>query len=212
MRRPLLRGVLFPVLFAATVAACGSEPPPLPLDPDPTPVTETFTGTVGLNGSISFPFTVNRAGSANATLIGLQPSRVIKTEAGGTGNFVVGERVYVGDNPDEPTAAGIVHTWNPATGTLWLTNPIGTFVAGNAINGPDSGAVWTTAESFGTTLSLAMGVWNGATCSLVLVNDSAFLGDFIAGVVQGAGTLCARVSDSGRLEIPTAFTLEVTHF
>ena len=74
MRRSLLRGVFFLALAATTAAACDSEQPGGPTaPPTPIPVTETFTGTLTVNGAVTFPFTVSQAGSANASVTALSP-------------------------------------------------------------------------------------------------------------------------------------------
>ncbi len=59
--------------------------------------------------------------------------------------------------------------------------------------------------------SLSLGTWNGALCQLVLVNDNAVLGNTITGTASSIGTLCVRISDSGKLIGPTDYTVTVDH-
>lgn len=139
MRRSFVRGLLVATL-AATAAACGDDPT-VPTQPTPpTPITSTFSGTLTVNGAITFaPIVVTQQGSANATIKALAPD-----------------------------ASSIV--------------------------------------------GIALGTWSGVTCTIVLANDVASVGGVVSGVVQGAGQLCARVYDVGRIAAPVEFTIEVTHF
>ncbi|MBA3231544.1 MAG: hypothetical protein H0T05_01880 [Acidobacteria bacterium] len=60
-------------------------------------------------------------------------------------------------------------------------------------------------------VGMALGTWNGAICQLVLVNDSARAGTTIVGSVTGFGSLCVRIYDTGRLETPISYAIDVTH-
>lgn len=212
MRRPLTLQVLIALSAAATLACSDTPTTPTPT-PNPTPITETFTGTLTVNGAITFaPISVTTAGSANATLTALGPRLTMRLEDGGSGNFAVSETAYIGDDPDNPTGSVTVAGWNPATRTLYLDNLTGTLPLGQVITGRTSGAQWTNADVRTTAVGLALGTWSGTTCTIVLANDVAGVGGLVSGVVQGAGTLCARVYDVGRLEIPTTFSIDVTHF
>jgi hypothetical protein len=212
MRRPSTR-VLIALIAAATVA-CGSDTPTTPTPtPTPTPVTETFTGTLTVNGAVTFaPINISQAGSANATLKALEPRLVMRLEAGGSGNFVVGETAYMGDSLDAATSTTTVYAWNPATRSLFLNNLVGVLPVGTQIVGATSGARWTNADVTTTAIGLALGTWSGTTCTVVLANDITGIDGAVTGVVQGSGTLCARVYDVGRLETPAVFTIQVSHF
>jgi hypothetical protein len=62
---------------AALAAACGDDDTPTaPTDP-PVAVTETFSGTLTLNGGVTHRFDVQRAGEASAQLTALVPSEAI---------------------------------------------------------------------------------------------------------------------------------------
>lgn len=214
MRRPLLQGVLF-VTLAAAAAACGDDPSgPVDPTPTPTPVSETFSGTLTVNGAVTFPIAVSQAGSANATMKALTPVRTIRMAAGGSGDYIVGETVFQGTSLADATVTGVVHGWDPATATLTLAtvSSPGTIAADAAIVGATTGVSRIAATITTTIVGMALGTWSGTTCSIVLANDVSSVGSTVAGTVQGAGTLCARVYDVGQLAAPTAFTIEVSHF
>jgi hypothetical protein len=73
MRAPLLAALL-----ATGAAACESNNPTTP-DPPTTPstTTETFTGSLNINGAATFPFTVATAGAVTATLTTVEPDATI---------------------------------------------------------------------------------------------------------------------------------------
>ena len=62
-------------------------------------------------------------------------------------------------------------------------------------------------------VSFGLGSWNGTTCTLVLVNDSATEGAVLNGSMDRAGAMCARMSDSGNVPAGTTvkYTIEVVH-
>ncbi len=211
MRRPMFRGLLFAV-FAALAAACADDPQVVDPTPNPTPTTETFSGIVTINGAITWGnINVSMAGSANATLTAVRPELTMRV-TDGTGNFLAGETAFIGNSIDDNTGTVVVHGWTPATGTLFLNNRTGTLPTGQAIVGATSGARWTNTEVGNTLVGIALGVWNGTTCDLKLVNDLAGQGAAVAGVVRDAGSLCARAYDVGRLLGPAEVTLEVQHY
>ena len=71
---------LFPaavLAFALVQTACSQDINPLvPTNPG-TPVTETFTGTLTLNGADTIPFSVSRSGSVSAAIASLAPDATI---------------------------------------------------------------------------------------------------------------------------------------
>ena len=74
----LRRLLLAPVLVAAALAAgCGEDPAPAPDPGTATQVTETFSGSVSVNGAFTHPFTVARAGQVTAQLTALSPDDTI---------------------------------------------------------------------------------------------------------------------------------------
>lgn len=213
MRRLLLRGVLV-ITLAAVAAACGDDPT-IPTQPTvPTVVTETFTGTLTVNGAVTFPFAVSQAGSANSSMKALQPLLTLRVAAGGAGDYTVGETVFQGAALASATVTGVVSGWNSGTRLLTLssTSATGSFIVDTPVIGGTNGATWTTSEVIPAVVGMALGTWSGTTCSVVLANDLTGVGGAVAGTVQGAGVLCARVYDVGRLLGPTTFTIDVTHF
>jgi|SRR5690349_6213564 hypothetical protein len=74
----LRRLTLASVLVAAGLAAgCGDDPVTAPTQEAPTPVTETFSGTVNVNGAFTHPFTVARAGQVTAQLTAMAPDDTV---------------------------------------------------------------------------------------------------------------------------------------
>jgi hypothetical protein len=166
-----------------------------------------------VNGAVTFaPISIGQAGSANATLKALEPRLVMRVHAGGSGTFVPGETAYIGPSLDEATATTTVYAWNPATRSLYLNNLTGLLPIDSEIVGGTSGARWSNAEVTTTAIGMALGTWSGTTCTVVLANDITTVEGTVNGVVQGSGSLCARVYDVGRLETSAVFTIEVTHF
>jgi len=69
MRLFMLRVFVLPVALAA--GGCSSVYDTLPTTPDPVIVTDTFSGTVNINGAASHPFFTSATGSVIATLTSL---------------------------------------------------------------------------------------------------------------------------------------------
>ena len=67
------------VLAGSLLAAgCGDDDPaPGPTDPGPTQITESFSGTLNVNGGVTHSFVVQRAGAATATISSLTPSDAV---------------------------------------------------------------------------------------------------------------------------------------
>jgi len=108
--------VVFVLLPLALVAAgCGSSSDPtLPTTPSPTVVTETFAGTVTINGAVTNPFIVGAPSTVTATLTA----------------------VSVGDNPATDVPLGMsLGTWNGEYCSIVLANDAaiqGKFIVGVA--------------------------------------------------------------------------------
>jgi len=89
-RGRVLRGLCGPALLAATLAAgCGSDSITNPDQTPPTQVTETFEGSVTVNGAVTQPFVVQTAGTVTATLTALEPSDATLGVSLGTWNGLV---------------------------------------------------------------------------------------------------------------------------
>ena len=60
-------------------------------------------------------------------------------------------------------------------------------------------------------VGLAMGTWNGTTCSVVLANDNSVENTTVVGQAGGIGQLCVRIYDIGKVVDPVEFELVVRH-
>lgn len=99
-----------------------------------------------------------------------------------------------------------------------------TFAGTVAVNGAaafsfnvlGSGAITATYKSMspatGATMGLALGTWNGASCSVVIANDNAIVNSTVAGQASAAGTLCVRAYDIGKLTALQNIELSITHY
>jgi hypothetical protein len=131
--------LLLPVL--AAIAGCSGQIDQIPTTPDPVITTETFTGTLTVNGAQTHFVFLAATGTVTATLTSL------------------------GDNP--PAKVGF-----------------------------------------------SLGTLAGTTCSSnpTLYNDSAIVNTTLSGSVQTlAGSLCARIYDTGALTQPVDYTFTVSH-
>lgn len=124
-------------------------------------------------------------------------------------------------------AAGCDSTTTPTNATNTSTTPTSiteTFQGTVSINGAATfpfgvlaqGAVTATYKTIApattATMGLALGVWNGTTCSVIIANDNAVLNSTVIGNASAAGTLCVRAYDIGRLTATQTVELTVTHF
>lgn len=60
-------------------------------------------------------------------------------------------------------------------------------------------------------VGLGLGTWNGTNCQITLPKDDAVQGNAVIGQVSGAGTLCARIYDVGKMTEALTYTLTVVH-
>ena len=131
--------VAFLLPLLAAVAGCSGTINDLPTTPDPVITTETFSGTLNINGAQTHFVFLGATGTVTATLTSL------------------------GDNP--PAKVGF-----------------------------------------------SLGTLSGTSCSTVLYNDSAVVTSVLTGSVQTlAGSLCARIYDTGALTESIAYTFTVSH-
>lgn len=63
----------------------------------------------------------------------------------------------------------------------------------------------------GIGVGFSMGTWNGTVCQTVLSSDNAVQGNALVGTSQGAGTLCVRIHDNGKLTEPLTYKVTVVH-
>ncbi len=64
------------VLSALSMSACGDNSPTTPTPVPPSSVTDTFSGTLTVNGASSFPFSVSSQGAVYLTLTSVADSSV----------------------------------------------------------------------------------------------------------------------------------------
>ena len=79
--RPLLPGILLLALTTG-LAGCNNDNATTPTTPTTTTtttptVTETFNGTLNMNGAVTFPFTATAAGSVTVTLTSVAPDATL---------------------------------------------------------------------------------------------------------------------------------------
>ncbi len=104
MRRLNLTRALVAVSLAAASTACDDPGPtaPTPVTPVVVNVTETYSGILGRNGAVTFPFAVS-AGTATATLTTILPSTAAVGLSLGTWNGISCAAVISNDNATEFT-------------------------------------------------------------------------------------------------------------
>jgi len=80
----------FPLLLATTFIGCGgsNNPPSIPTQPTPVAITETFPGTLTVNGAVTHVFTVDRAGTVSAQIKALSDQAATVGVSLGTFNGV----------------------------------------------------------------------------------------------------------------------------
>ena len=99
----------------------------------------------------------------------------------------------------------------PFSGTLTI-NGAATHRFSSTIAGEIDVRLKTLAPDSTVTIGLNLGVWTGASCSIVIADDNAILNALLVGTSTAGGEFCARVSDVGKLTAPTDYLIEVTHF
>lgn len=111
--RPLCASALLVGTLGA--AACGNNSPVVPVAPTPVQTTETFAGTLTINGGVTFSFTSNR-GAVTATLATVSPdSSVVLGLSLGVWNGITCAATLPNDNAVQgSTIYGTVNT----TGSL----------------------------------------------------------------------------------------------
>ena len=61
-------------------------------------------------------------------------------------------------------------------------------------------------------LGVSLGTWNGASCAIVIANDSVSPGSSITGRATAAGNLCVRVYDVGFVPGSANYELLIDHY
>lgn len=105
MQRPIAH-FLVAAALAASAAACDSgEAPTTPTTPTPAPtVTETFTGSITVNGAMTFPFSVAGSGTVTAALTTVGPDSGVSVSLSlGTWNGSLCQIVLANDSAIQGT-------------------------------------------------------------------------------------------------------------
>jgi hypothetical protein len=112
--------------------------------------------------------------------------------------------------PTEPTSP------TPLTETFTaLLTPNGALVFPftEVTAGTVTGTLTTISPDAGLTLSIDLGTWNGANCTIVVTTNPAVQGASVTAMANSAGSLCARISDANGVVVNSeSVTLTVTHF
>ena len=94
------------LLIALTASACSDNSTPSgPTAPTPTAVTETFDGTLTVNGAVTQPFAVGTAGTVVVRLVALEPADAVIGVSIGTWNGVTCQIVIANDNATSGASA-----------------------------------------------------------------------------------------------------------
>jgi hypothetical protein len=114
--------------------------------------------------------------------------------------------------PTTPTVTEI--TEPPFGGTLTINGGVSTWFSVTTVGTVSAiiNELTPNLPDFSLSIGLALGTWNGTSCQIVLANDNAGVGSGVAGYANGAGTLCARVYDVGKLTEPVTFIVTIKHF
>jgi hypothetical protein len=122
-------------VMVATVwsGACDNGPSTSPSPTPGNPVTETFTGTLKLNGSVTHSFTTVASGAVTATITTLDPSGAVVGFQLGTFNTVTCSAVV---SNDLATAASVLggSTQSAASLCVKMHDPNGAIAADASVN------------------------------------------------------------------------------
>ncbi len=112
--------------------------------------------------------------------------------------------------PTTPSTTPAPTTTDTFNGTL---NPNGarTFSFATQAAGTLTATLTSISPDSTVSLGIALGTWNGAACQVVLANDAAVQGTILTGSAGGAGSLCVRVYDVGKLTANEDFVVTVVH-
>lgn len=112
--------------------------------------------------------------------------------------------------PTTPTTPAVTIT-ETFTGTV-AVGGAAVFSFGVTATGNVTATYKSISPDSGVAMGLALGTWNGSTCSVVITNDNAFVNSTIIGAASAAGDLCVRAYDIGKLGATQTVELSVTHF
>jgi len=112
------------------------------------------------------------------------------------------------DTPDTPTEPDpIVDTF---TGSINV-NGAATHVFAVPRTGVVTATLTTVTPDATIQVGFGLGTWNGSACKMELVKDDGLQGNAVTALTNGAGTLCARIYDVGKMTESLGYVLTVSH-
>ena len=114
------------------------------------------------------------------------------------------------DLEDLPTTPDPVTTTEEFTGTI-AVNGAATHTFIVIQSGTTTATLTEVTPDPAIGVGFVMGTWNGTVCQTVLSMDNAIQGNTLTGTSNGAGTLCVRVHDNGKLTEALSYKLTVVH-
>ncbi len=121
--------------------------------------------------------------------------------------------------PTQPTPITTTTTTTNSSGGTTIDSFSGTLALGGTnyhFLSVLPGTVTTTLTALGpdpsVTIGLSVGVWNGLTCTPVVVNEAAKLNSVLVGLATAANPLCLQVFDVGGLAEQVTYTVTVSHY
>lgn len=106
------------------------------------------------------------------------------------------------------TPVSITETFQGTVGV----NGAATFSFGVTAEGAVTATYKSISPATSATMGIALGIWNGSSCGVVIANDNAIVNTTVIGNASAAGTLCVRAYDVGRLTATQTIELSITHF
>jgi hypothetical protein len=110
-----------------------------------------------------------------------------------------------------PTTPDPVFVTETFSGTINI-NGAATHNVFTTATGPVTATLTSLGDNAPAKVGFSMGTLSGATCSVVLHNDTAVVTSALSGTVSSlAGSLCVRIYDVGALTESVSYTFTVNH-
>jgi len=117
--------------------------------------------------------------------------------------------------PTTPTTPTGTATTEVYTGTLTSGavnyHPFAT-TTGGAQSAPVTATLTSVAPLATLAIGMALGTWDGTTCTVVLSNDNARVNSVLTGSTTSPINLCVKMYDSGNVSTAVTYTVTVTHY
>jgi hypothetical protein len=124
--------------------------------------------------------------------------------------FVLSATACGDDTPTAPTTPDPVIVTDTFTGTI-NRNGAATHRFTTASGGELTATLTALTPDDTLVVGLAVGLWNGSVCNVMLVRDEAVKSTVIYGTVNATGELCVRIYDVGRIAASTDYEITVSH-